>query len=95
MNAPQKKERIIFVHKFAFRSSKNGWEIQDGFYDVDYYAENDAEALHDLKIKEVRFSNRSFVEFGIYVPIFENNKERAQKIAQDAFYQYLYENNIS
>jgi hypothetical protein len=95
MNTPPKKERIRFVHKFTFWRRKNGWEIRDGFYDVDYYAENDRTALRDLKIKEIRFSGTSLREFRIYVPTFENNKERAQKVAQDAFYQYLYEHNIN
>lgn len=83
LGEPKEDKPVAVTHKILFRKNHNSWEF--GWHEIECCVDGTMSGTTvDLKNSraEVSFSSN------------DTNKNRAEKIAQDALYKYLYEHEI-
>lgn len=88
LDSPKKKVGLEYTHIIRFLHSKDGPTMVDDIYNLEYFADG-CNPTKEVKIDDSPL--RAYIT--VWVPLKENNREKAEKIAQDALYQLLAEKN--
>lgn len=84
VDSPKQKVGLEYTHIIRFLPRESGLTMTD-MYDLEYFADG------CNPTKEIKIDDLAYIT--VWVPLKENNREKAEKIAQDALYQRLAEKN--
>lgn len=83
INAPTKRERLNYIYEFKYTHRKgSGWVLFA--HELEYYVEGSKQNVPKLKAIEAPFGVL------VKVPLVDADYDRAERIAQDTLYRYLY-----
>lgn len=87
VDSPKQKVGLEYTHIIRFLPGKSGPTMTD-MYNLEYFADG------CNPVKEIKIDDSPFREYiAVWVPLKENDRKKAEKIAQDALYQRLAEKN--
>lgn len=82
-NSPTKRERLNYVYEFKYtRKRGGGWGLF--IHELEYYVEGSVQNAPKIEVEEAPFG------VIVRVPLVDADYDRAERIAQDTLYQYLY-----
>lgn len=83
IKSPEKKISLKYVHEFRFAKRESGYTVYD--YTLHYFSAESNRAKEFVSVRKYPAGIK------LDVPSTKADREHAEKIAQDALYQYLYE----
>lgn len=86
MENPIRTIELKYVHEVVFDKNMEAWQMMQDPYRYKYFESGDKDIPEHSKIDYWTYTDRIIVAT---IPMKENNRKKAEKIAQDMLYQFL------